>query len=114
MPDRSESIAAQVAQPDALSRIARWCAEDVLTQCLRAGHAPERYTDEAVIRRAEKDVSGDLASDRAFGFTATPEEIERYRSTYTSAYLSAWRDKALLADLRERRRRAPVGIVCCR
>lgn len=109
-----DSISGLVATPERLARLARGCAEDVLNELFRYGDRPERYSDDAVRRRAEKDVALDVAGDDRCGFSHTAQEEQAYRTQYTAAYLAAWRDPALLRQLREQWSRRSTLIVCYR
>lgn len=97
---RSYSVAALAGAPERLAETARWAAEQVLRDCLRHGHDPAGYADDAVERRAERDVASDLEGDVRLGWLYTPEEARTYRDVYVAAFARAWRDEGLIAQIR--------------
>lgn len=114
MSELDPTVAEFAGDASRLADIARWSATDVLEQCLRYGHAPERYSDDAVRRRAEQDVAYDLRRDIELGDTHSDEQAHAYRSGYIAAYLATWRDRELLTKLREKHAHAGFIIVCMR
>lgn len=109
-----DSISAVVADPARIASFARWSAEEVMNHLLRICHNPERYSDDAVRRRAEKDVVADVAGDTRLGFTHTAEEEAAYRRMYIDGYLATWRDRDLLRQMREQHAKRGFIIVCYR
>lgn len=94
-PDPRDSVAATLADGDRVERLARWSVEDVLRDLFLHADRPTRYSDDAALRRAERDIDGDLAGDvRLYGGHSEAEAGE-WRRRYRVAYLAAWRDPAL-------------------
>lgn len=111
----SDPTVAEFAEdPTRLAEIARLSAIQVLDDCLRYGHAPERYRDVAIRNRAVRDVVCDLERDIELGHSHSIEQAERYRVGYVAAFLAAWRDRALLRELRAKHAARGVIIVCSR
>lgn len=109
----ADSVTATAADPERLRRFARWTVENIIDECL-CRDKPTRYRDDALVRRADRDVDFDLAQDVNLGFTHTEEQAREYRRIYREAFLAAFHDEELQRERRAQHK--PIGfiIVCFR
>ena len=117
MADVSESVAVRVGTPEGVASIetfGRWCAEDVLRDCYRFHVDLRRFSRAAIVRRAEKDVVGDLANDLRLGFIHGEEQARRYRERYIAGFVACWFDESVRARLLAERQRRTFVVVCVR
>src|SRR5690242_4462897 len=115
MADDRDNIAALAATDEGrafVQQVGQWCAEQVLDDCIRYHVDLRRYSRAAVVRRADKDVTGDLAQNAALGFTCTSEEATIYRDHYIAGFVACWFDEAVRRRLREKYSGNGFIIVC--
>ena len=109
-----DSIASMVTRPEFVCSMASRCGADLLKQCYLRGLDPDRFTQAAVVAKAEVDVAEDVAAEEGrLGWLHTAEEVARYRALYTDAFVAAYYDPEVRATIHAGIRRM-VWHICYR